>query len=108
MACDQLANQDALSNLESTSQHYIAEEYQRQHWETEQLLAAYDPLMLALVSYPRVLDQKIAPAPAPLLSFPGVPLLRQLAPLSQLMSAATGEHTLCYSRKSNGRDSTST
>ncbi|KAJ9088189.1 hypothetical protein DSO57_1025631 [Entomophthora muscae] len=33
-------------------------------------------LAFALVNSPRVLDQEIAPAPAPLFSFPGVPLLR--------------------------------
>ncbi|KAJ9067155.1 hypothetical protein DSO57_1002638 [Entomophthora muscae] len=48
-------------------------------WKTEQLLAASDQPTLALVSSPRVLDQEITPAPEPILSFPGAPLLCQLA-----------------------------
>ncbi|KAJ9052605.1 hypothetical protein DSO57_1032564 [Entomophthora muscae] len=51
--------------------------------------------MLALVPSFIVLDQEVAPEP--LLSFPGVPLLSQLAPSSQPMSAATGELPLVSS-----------
>ncbi|KAJ9087665.1 hypothetical protein DSO57_1030899 [Entomophthora muscae] len=66
-------------------------QYQCQCWETEQLIAASNQPNFAPVSSPRVLDQELVNAPVPPLSFPGVPLLCQLAPPSQLMSAATGE-----------------
>ncbi|KAJ9078485.1 hypothetical protein DSO57_1006260 [Entomophthora muscae] len=60
-------------------------------WETEQLLAAFNQPPPAFTPYPRVLDQEIIPAPAPRPSFPGVPLLQQLAQPSLTMSAVTGE-----------------
>ncbi|KAJ9049354.1 hypothetical protein DSO57_1025477 [Entomophthora muscae] len=64
--------------------------HQRQRWETEQL-AASNQLLPAFTPSPRVLDQEIIPAPAPHLSFPCVPLLRQLSQLSLTMGATTGE-----------------
>ncbi|KAJ9054500.1 hypothetical protein DSO57_1013799 [Entomophthora muscae] len=56
--------------------------------------------MPAFTPSPRVLDQEIIPAPEPHLSFPGVPLLCQLAQTSQTMSAATGELPLVLSASS--------
>ncbi|KAJ9051740.1 hypothetical protein DSO57_1002004 [Entomophthora muscae] len=69
-------------------------QYQRQRWETEQLLAASNQPPPALTPSPRVLDQELIPAPAPRPSFPGVPLLQQLAQPSLTMSATTGELSL--------------
>ncbi|KAJ9048033.1 hypothetical protein DSO57_1039041 [Entomophthora muscae] len=70
-------------------QEYL--QYQRQRWETEQLLVASNQPLPAFFPSPRVLDQEIIPSPAPHLSFPGVPLLQQLSQPSSTMSTATGE-----------------
>ncbi|KAJ9078927.1 hypothetical protein DSO57_1001678 [Entomophthora muscae] len=66
-------------------------QYQRQRLETEQLLAASNQPLPAFTSSPRVLDQEIIPVSTLCPSFPGVPLLQQLAQPSLTMSAATGE-----------------
>ncbi|KAJ9065997.1 hypothetical protein DSO57_1014054 [Entomophthora muscae] len=52
--------------------------------------------MLSFVLSLKVLDQEIAPASEPLLSFPGVSLLRQLALSSQPMSATMGKLPLVH------------
>ncbi|KAJ9057468.1 hypothetical protein DSO57_1022416 [Entomophthora muscae] len=72
-------------------------QYQHQHWETEQLLAVSNQPLPAFTPSPRVLDQELITAPALRPSFPGVPLLQQLAQPSLTMSAATGELSLISS-----------
>ncbi|KAJ9059203.1 hypothetical protein DSO57_1005125 [Entomophthora muscae] len=71
------------------SREYL--QYQCQLWETEQLLAASNQPLSTFTPSPRVLDQEIIPAPALRPSFPGAPLLQQLAQPNLTMSAATGE-----------------
>ncbi|KAJ9068328.1 hypothetical protein DSO57_1029942 [Entomophthora muscae] len=63
-------------------------QFQRQRWETEQLLAASNHPTFVPIPSPRVLDKEIVLTPVPPLSFPGAPLLCQLALSSQLMSAS--------------------
>ncbi|KAJ9057723.1 hypothetical protein DSO57_1019940 [Entomophthora muscae] len=75
-------------------------QYQCQRWETEQLLAASNQPLPAFTPSPRVLDQELIPASALRPSFPGVPLLQQLAQPSLTMSAATGELPLIPSTSS--------
>ncbi|KAJ9090646.1 hypothetical protein DSO57_1000494 [Entomophthora muscae] len=75
-------------------------QYQCQLWETEQLLAASNQPPPAFIPSPRVLDQEIIPASTLCPSFPGVPLLQQLAQPSLTMSAATGELPLIPSASS--------
>ncbi|KAJ9078898.1 hypothetical protein DSO57_1002134 [Entomophthora muscae] len=75
-------------------------QYQRQRWETEQLLTTSNQPPPAFTPSPRVLDQETIPASTPLPSFPAVPLLQQLAQPSLTMSAATGELPLIPSSSS--------
>ncbi|KAJ9061105.1 hypothetical protein DSO57_1023900 [Entomophthora muscae] len=77
-------------------------QYQRQRWEKEQLLAASNQPLPAFTPSPRVLDQEIILAPALRPSFPGVPLLQQLAQPSLTMSATTEELSLVPSASSYG------
>ncbi|KAJ9081054.1 hypothetical protein DSO57_1018675 [Entomophthora muscae] len=82
----------------SVGREYL--QYQHQRWETEQLLAASNQPLPAFTPSPRVLDQEIIPSPSTHLSFPGAPLLQQLAQSSPTMSAATGELPLIPSASS--------
>ncbi|KAJ9082825.1 hypothetical protein DSO57_1000810 [Entomophthora muscae] len=65
-----------------------------------QLLAASNQPPPAFTPSPRVLDQELIPAYAPCPSFPGVPLLQQLAHPNLTMSATTGELPLVPSASS--------
>ncbi|KAJ9059678.1 hypothetical protein DSO57_1038926 [Entomophthora muscae] len=78
-------------------------QYQRQRWETEQLLASSNQPLPAFSLSPRVLDQELIPAPAPHLSvatkFPAFP-----ANVSYNTQGALNEPPLDVSNIMNGSD----